>query len=59
MVNDAPGIRIERGVWERALRLRQKALEKNIPEALSPQSWFSALIMKGMQAEEIRKLDEE
>ena len=43
------GIRLERNIYDRAMKEKQEALEKGEqPAAYSTQSWFSMLVNLGM-----------
>jgi hypothetical protein len=50
------GIRVERSVYDKAMKMKQDALKNDDARAYSTQSWFSMLITKGMAAmvEEIK-----
>ena len=51
------GIRVERSVYDKAMKMKQDALENDDARAYSTQSWFSMLITKGMAAmiEEVKE----
>ena len=42
------GLRIDRQVYNQAMELKEKAKERGDPAAYSTMSWFSMLIMKGI-----------
>ena len=42
------GIRVERSVYDKAMKMKQEALKNDDARAYSTQSWFSMLITKGM-----------
>ena len=44
------GIRVERSVYDKAMKMKQEALKNDDARAYSTQSWFSMLITKGMAA---------
>lgn len=49
------GIRLERGLYEKAMKAKQEALEKHIPAAYATQSWFSMLVDLGLSRLEKKK----
>ena len=51
------GIRVERSVYDKAMKMKQNALKNDDARAYSTQSCFSMLITKGMAAmiEEVKE----
>ena len=45
----AVGMRIDRQVYEQAMLFREVARSKGDAATYSPQSWFSKLVMKGIE----------
>ena len=48
--NDSVGLRLERNVYERAMKAKEDALKNGVSAAYSTQSWFSYLVEQGMKA---------
>ncbi|MCL5732321.1 MAG: hypothetical protein M1285_02885 [Candidatus Thermoplasmatota archaeon] len=46
--DNAVGLRIDRNVYNMAMKMKETARMNGNPAAYSTQSWFSMLIMKGM-----------
>ena len=47
--NDSVGLRLERNVYERAMKAKEEALKNGVSAAYSTQSWFSYLVEQGMK----------
>lgn len=43
------GVRIERGVFDKAEKIRLEELKKGNGAAMSSQSWFSFLVLKALE----------
>ena len=48
--NDSVGLRLERNVYERAMKAKEEARKNGIPAAYSTQSWFSYVVDEGLKA---------
>lgn len=47
--NDSVGLRLERNVYERAMKAKEEARKNGIPAAYSTQSWFSYVVDEGLK----------
>ena len=47
--NDSVGLRLERNVYERAMKAKEEAVKNGVSAAYSTQSWFSYLVEQGMK----------
>lgn len=47
--DNAVGLRIDRNVYNMAMKMKETARMNGNPAAYSTQSWFSMLIMKGIE----------
>ena len=48
--SDSVGLRLERNVYDRAMKAKEDALKNGVSAAYSTQSWFSYLVEQGMKA---------
>ena len=47
--SDSVGLRLERNVYDRAMKAKEEARKNGIPAAYSTQSWFSYVVDEGLK----------
>ena len=47
--SDSVGLRLERNVYDRAMKAKEEALKNGVSAAYSTQSWFSYVVDEGLK----------